>query len=83
MCITEYDEKETLKAIGEEYFAEGKAEGRAEGRAEGKAEGKAEGRAEGRAERQEENIRSIDQLVKTGQVPADIADIIISKISEN
>ena len=75
MCITEYDEKETLKAIGEEYFAEGKAEGRAEGIAEGKAEG--------RAERQEENIRSIDQLVKTGQVPADIADIIISKISEN
>lgn len=75
MCVTEYDEKETLKAIGEEYFAEGKAEGR--------AEGKAEGIAEGRAERQEENIRSIDQLVKTGQVPADIADIIISKISEN
>ena len=71
MCITEYDEKETLKAIGEEYFAEGKAEG------------KAEGRAEGRVERQEENIRSIDELVKAGQVPADIADIIISKISEN
>lgn len=79
MCITEYDEKETLKAIGEEYFAEGKAEGKAEGR----AEGKAEGRAEGRVERQEENIRSIDELVKAGQVPADIADIIISKISEN
>ena len=30
MCITEYDAAETLKAIGEEYFAEGKAEGKAE-----------------------------------------------------
>ena len=63
MCITEYDEKETLKAIGEEYFAEGKAEGK--------------------VERQEENIRLIDELVKAGQVPADIADIIISRLSEN
>ena len=63
MCITEYDEKETLKAIGEEYFAEGKAEGRAECR--------------------KEDISSIDKLVESGLVPADIADIIISRLSEN
>lgn len=30
MCITEYNEEETLKAIGEEKFAEGKAEGKTE-----------------------------------------------------
>ena len=30
MCITEYDEAETLKAIGEEKYAEGRAEERAE-----------------------------------------------------
>ena len=63
MCITEYDEKETLKAIGEEYFAEGKAEGRAECR--------------------KEDISSIDKFVESGLVPADIADIIISRLSEN
>ena len=38
MCITEYDEAETLKAIGNERFAEGKLEGKAEGKAEGQAE---------------------------------------------
>ena len=30
MCITEYNEEETLQAIGNESFAEGKAEGKAE-----------------------------------------------------
>lgn len=30
MCITEYNEAETMQAIGEEKFAEGKAEGKAE-----------------------------------------------------
>ena len=30
MCITEYNEEETLQAIGNEKFAEGKVEGKAE-----------------------------------------------------
>ena len=30
MCITEYNEAETLQAIGNESFAEGKIEGKAE-----------------------------------------------------
>ena len=30
MCITEYNEEETLQAIGNEKFAEGRAEGKAE-----------------------------------------------------
>lgn len=42
MCITEYDEAETLKAIGNERFAEGKLEGKAEGQAERDAAYKAQ-----------------------------------------
>jgi hypothetical protein len=34
MCITEYNEEETLAAIGKEKFEEGRAEGKAEGKAE-------------------------------------------------
>ena len=34
MCITEYNEEETLQAIGNEKFAEGRAEGKVEGKAE-------------------------------------------------
>ena len=30
MCITEYNAAETMKALGEEYYAEGKADGKAE-----------------------------------------------------
>ena len=39
MCITEYNEEETMQMFRDEALAEGKAEGRAEGKAEGKAEG--------------------------------------------
>ena len=33
MCITEYNEEETLQEIGNEKFAEGRAVGKEEGRA--------------------------------------------------
>lgn len=43
MCITEYNEAETLKMFEAEYLAKGRREGRREGRKEGRREGRREG----------------------------------------
>ena len=47
MCLTEYNEEETMEMLKAEYREEGLEEGRAIGREIGRAEGHAEGRAEG------------------------------------
>ena len=39
MCITEYNETETMNGFKQEGIEEGRAEGRAEGREEGREEG--------------------------------------------
>ena len=44
MCITEYDEAETMNGFKQEGIAEGIVKGRAIGREEGREEGKAEER---------------------------------------
>ncbi len=72
MCITEYNEEETLKAISDEKFAEGKAIGKAEGKAEGKVEGKVEGK--------NEDIAKIKQLVELGKISEEDAQLIINTI---
>ena len=43
MCITEYNEAETMKMLREEGRKEGREEGREEGRKEGRKEGQEEG----------------------------------------
>ena len=47
MCITEYDEAETMRMFREEAREEGRLEGRLEGREEGRLEGRLEGEAMG------------------------------------
>ncbi len=71
MCITEYNEEETLQAIGDEKFAEGIAEGKAKGKAEGRAEGKAE------------DIDRIKQMVLDGIITKEVSDAIIKKLSDD
>ena len=66
MCITEYNEEETLQAIGNEKFAEGRAEGRAEGKVEGKAE----------------DIERIKQMVEAGVITSDVAETIINNLKK-
>jgi len=70
MCITEYNEEETLQAIGNEKFAEGIAEGRKEGIAEGIVEGKAE------------YIQRIKQMVEAGVITSDVAETIINNLKK-
>ena len=55
MCITEYNEAETMNGFKQEGIEEGRAEGRVEGRAEGRAEGREEG-----------TIKTLLGLVKKG-----------------
>ena len=47
MCITEYNEEETMRMFKEEGREEGRQEGRQEGREEGREEGRREGQREG------------------------------------
>ena len=47
MCITEYNEVETMQMLKEEFAEEGRKKGRKEGREEGRKEGRKEGREEG------------------------------------
>ena len=68
MCITEYNEEETLQAIGNEKFAEGRAVGKEEGREVGKEEGK------------EEDIERIKQMVEAGVITSDVAETIINNL---
>ncbi|MCR4845922.1 MAG: hypothetical protein K5865_04205 [Eubacterium sp.] len=70
MCITEYNEEETLQAIGNEKFAEGRAEGIAEGRAEGRVEGKAE------------DIERIKQMVEAGIITSDVAETVLNNLKK-
>ena len=74
MCITEYNAAETMKALGEEYYAEGKADGLAEGLAEGKAEGLAEGKAE--------SLERINQMLADGLITEETAKLIIENLSQ-
>ena len=71
MCITEYNEAETLAAIGEEKFLAGKVEGKAEGLVEGKAEGK------------ELDIGIIEGFKAEGKISEDVAAELIEKIRSN
>ena len=48
MCITEYDEAQTMMMFKEEGLAQGRSEGLAQGRSEGLAQGRSEGLAQGR-----------------------------------
>ena len=73
MCITEYDEAETLKAIGNERFAEGKLEGKAEG----KTEGIAIGKAEGQAERDATYKAQLSKMVNAGIVSEEAAQQLL------
>ena len=70
MCITEYNAAETMKALGEEYYAEGKADGLAEGKAEGLAEGKAE------------DLERINQMLADGLITEETAKLIIENLSQ-
>ena len=72
MCITEYNEEETLQAIGNEKFAEGRAVGKEEGREEGRVEGKEEGKVE--------DIERIKQMVEAGIITSDVAETIINNL---
>ena len=66
MCvITEYDEAETLKAIGEEKYAEGFAVGYAEGLAEAREERRAAFKAQ------------LDIMIKDGRISEETAQMII------
>ena len=67
MCITEYNEEETMKLFREEW----REEGRAEGREEGREEGRAEGREEGRADR---DMEKIGEMLDNGKDPKAIAE---------
>ena len=73
MCITEYDEAETLNAIGNERFAEGKLEGKAEG----KTEGIAIGKAEGQAERDAAYKAQLSKMVNAGIVSEEAAQQLL------
>ncbi len=66
MCITEYNAAETMKALGEEYYAEGKADGLAEGKAEGKAEG----------------IERIKQMLADGLINEETAKLVIENLNQ-
>lgn len=70
MCITEYNAAETMRALGEEYYAEGKADGLAEGKAEGLAEGKAE------------DLERINQMLADGLITEETAKLIIENLSQ-
>ena len=74
MCITEYNEEETLQAIGNEKFAEGRAVGKEEGREEGREEGKEEGKVE--------DIERIKQMVEAGIITSDVAETIINNLKK-
>lgn len=62
MCLTEYNEEETMEMFKEEARAVGRAEGRKEGRKEGRQQGKAEGAME-----------TLISLVKEGLLPVEKA----------
>ena len=59
MCITEYNEAETMNGFKQEGIEEGRAEGRAEGEAIGEAKGEAKGEVKG-------TIKTLLGLVKKG-----------------
>ena len=61
MCLTEYNEAETMQMFKEE----GREEGRAEGRVEGLEEGHTKGLAEGREIRDREKITDMLRRGKT------------------
>ena len=63
MCITEYNEAETLQMIREEERAEAWAEALEEGRKEGRKEGQKEGRAQGEMNLLARLVRSGDMTV--------------------
>ena len=71
MCLTEYNEAETMQMFKEEGREEGFAEGRTEGLEEGHTKGREEGRAEGREIRDREKItdmlrrgKTVDEIVE-------------------
>ena len=65
MCLTEYNEAETMQMFKEEGRAEGRVEGLEEGRAEGREEGRKEGIALGMVKRDEEKITEMLRRGKT------------------
>ncbi len=65
MCLTEYNEAETMQMFKEEGRAEGRVEGREEGRAKGLEEGHTKGLAEGREIRDREKITDMLRRGKT------------------
>ena len=70
MCITEYNEAETMKMIREESREEGREEGRREGRKEGRKEGQKEG--------EDKLGRLVTQLVSLGRT-SDIQKAAVDK----
>ena len=71
MCLTEYNEVETMQLFKEEGRAEGRAEGRKEGREEGRVEGREEGIALGTVKRDEEKIT---EMLRRGKTVEEIVD---------
>ena len=83
MCLTEYNEAETMQMFKEEGreegFTEGRAEGLEEGHTKGLEEGRAEGLEEGRAEGLEEGreIRDrekITDMLRRGKTVEEIVE---------
>ncbi|MCI8578185.1 MAG: hypothetical protein HFG64_11880 [Lachnospiraceae bacterium] len=72
MCITEYNEAETLQMIREEERAEARAEAWAEALEEGRKEGRKEGQKEGRAQGE---MNLLARLVRSG-------DMTVTKAAE-
>ena len=71
MCLTEYNEAETMQMFKEEGREEGRAEGLEEGRAEGLEEGHTKGLAEGREIRGREKITD---MLRRGKTVEEIVD---------
>ncbi len=75
MCLTEYNEAETMQLFKEEGREEGFAEGRAEGLEEGHTKGLEEGRAEGLEEGREIRDREkITDMLRRGKTVEEIVD---------
>ena len=78
MCLTEYDEAETLQMIADENREEGRVEGRKEGREEGRVEGRKE---------IIDSVRKAKALIRSGKtteeelvaegIPEDVAAILL------
>ena len=68
MCLTEYNEEETMQMFKEEGVEEGKKQGIAEGKKQGIAEGKKQGIAEGKKQGEDKLARLIKELLSANRV---------------